>query len=241
MANLTHRFLGLLIILKAIIPVVLFLSVITVGLYLYWRVDRIISQTWAITSDQVQIAQAQIDSVKQEASRILAEVKNIQTNTGKFNEDIEAAIEPLRQSLYGLQNALKTVVSAVESVCNQSIAGLNKIPFVRLKNIRLHHLFDTPAFFPALPKMNLEMHANFSAIEQLTIVTQQIVADLENTVYQLKSLFTVWWALIKILLYLLLLWFAISAVGYLARLSDRLKIGMRLLKGERIDDGIHYL
>jgi uncharacterized protein YoxC len=231
----------LLILLKALIPVVLASTLLAGGLYLYLTVDRIMSDAWATTSVHINTAMVQMDSIKHETSRILAEVRKIQTAAGEFAEDVDAAIEPLKQSLYGIQNSMKAIAATLEAVFNQIIAALNKAPFVNLQSVRLRHVFNIPAFLPKLAAFNLDIKPDFSGIEELTMTAHQVVTDFERTLIQLRSLFTVWWRIFKVCFYLVLVWVAISSIGYLARLSDRLRRGIRLLKGERVENGMRYL
>ncbi len=226
------RLLGFLIFLKTIIPILL-VAILLVSSYIALSsLQDIVEEATQSFDEKAQLVQAKVDAVKAEAARILGEVQKIRDSAATFSTEVGKMITPLKSSLYGLQNSMKTIAEALEGFINGVVRAVNKIPGVKLKPLDLKGVFRIPAFVPTLPEFDLDISPDFSAIQELAVISEEMADEALANIQRINEVLAFWWRMLRIFLILIMLWLILAVVGYVVRTFARLDYGWRLMTGK---------
>lgn len=226
------RLLGFLIFLKTIIPILL-VAILFISSYMaLTSLQEIVDEASQSFDEKAQLVQARVDTVKAEAARILGEVQKIRDSAATFSTEVGKMISPLKSSLYGLQNSMKTIAQALEGFINGLVRAVNKIPGVKLKSLDLKSVFKIPAFVPELPEFDLDISPDFSAVQELAVISEEMADEALANIQRIAEVLAFWWRMLRIFLILIMLWLMLAVIGYVVRTFARLDYGWRLMIGK---------
>lgn len=243
MKKLYYRFIGLLIILKVVIPPLVFITFLTVFSYLFRSTASIVQEVGVELSQSADSVQIQIDTLLSGVKELKDKITDAKDSATEFTEDAKRAIRPITASLKGIQTASLSVLGAVAIVINKIRAPIEKITFgkIKLKAINLDALRDLDLIPIDFPDLDVDLSLDMSALEELERISSDFGTKLSNSVDDLVKLVQTWALVIFICIALLVLWILILFIGFLCRLPIALRTGWRLIKGEHIEGAVLYL
>jgi uncharacterized protein YoxC len=240
-AGPVHRLLGLVIMIKAALPA-LVVAVLALGVWqIVAGVSRAFDEARSVIEPQLALAQAQVDSVRAEGRRLLAEVKKIENTTVEVAGAVKESVEPIRQSLVGLASTLKTVSGALGGLLNALVRVVNGLPFVKdLPEVRLPDI-ELPGLVPPKLNIDLDLEPRLQVVRQLNDTAQTIATEAEKGIARIAETVRFWWWCIKLAAALILAWLVLTVVGHVARAVHRFASGWRMLCGHRVDGALALL
>jgi uncharacterized protein YoxC len=242
--TLASRALGAVIMLKVSLPVIVLLVFVFGVWQIVTGVNHAIDRGWAVIEPRIADAQKQIDAIRDEGQRLVAEVKKVKNTTTEIAGAIKESVEPIRKSLLGLSSAMRTLSRSIESVLNALIKVLRKVP--GLSKIKLVDLPDFEIKGLRLPNIDLDVDfipspAALQAIDALNDHAQQVAAQAERSLDEITETVLLWWWTAKAVGAMILLWLALSLVGLVARGVQRFASGWQMVRGRRVEGALGLL
>ena len=243
MRKFANRIIGLLIIIKTLIPPILLIIFLSLIFVFTRQTGRILTDSYQKVSENFVYLDVQMDLLKDEVLKFKDKVNEAKVSATKFTGEVKQAVRPISAALAGVQGVLKTILGGIAAVINEIAKGLKSVSFgaIKIKPIDLRALKNLNLVPINFPDLDLDFSINTASLEEISRVSQQTVADLEVALGELKTLFQFWGKVILVGFTLIFLWVFITLVGFFMRMGKALKVGWGLLLGKEEEHGLLYL
>jgi len=243
MKSILLRIFGFLVILKAIIPVGIAIVFVTFGYVFFTKSNKIITQTYQQTTNDLAIIQAQIEVVKQDIKDLKAKIDKNKASVTAFSADVKKAVQPITASLKGIQKTVLLVLGGIGGILNAIFRAINSIPFVHINFptidlAALEKLELIPIEFPAL---DVDFELDMKNIHLVTATAEQITQNFTVAIEELVMLFNFWFKILFFTTIFVVIWAAIKFFFYLFKMVHLVKKGWQLMMGHTVTNKLALL
>ena len=226
-----RRICGMALFLRAVLPLVV-VGLLILGMTIVaYSVDRAVNSVKQDVAAKMAAIDTAIGKIKMEGQRLYDEINRIKNQTVEMTDEIKRSVEPIRKSLLEISKVVRLISKTVEPVLNTIIRVVNTFKIKKIRPIDLPPL-KVPGF--ELPNIDLDVNLDLdlSAVYELQRQATKAAEQIEAAVEEILAVFYRLWMLAKITLTLILVWLGLAIVGIFGRMQYRLKMALRLMRGQ---------
>lgn len=237
------RIMGILIIVRTLIPPIILCMFLSALYFLGTGTVSIVRESHRQISDNMLALELEVDLLKEHVHEMKAKIDTVRADIDEFSQDVQKAVKPITTSMKAIQTILKTVLGGIAYAVNGLIEGVKKISFGKIKipKVDLTALENLNLLPISFPDLDIDLSLNTQSLEEIQRICLETVNELEQSIKELRNLYTKWITVILAGISLFILWLSILFLGFLLRMGKALTVGWRLLKGEEVEGAVLYL
>lgn len=238
---LRRRLFGIAILLKTLLPIFIIAALFSALLGFFFAINESVNKSLMQIDTRLSEASEQLVLLQIEGKRLYQEVHKIKKEGEKLSDSVNRAIMPVRNSVRGAWRSLRDLSNSIESAINSIIRAVNNLLPKKLK-LTILNLPDIKIPELQLPKINfdIDLEVDLASITALQQTAMSLQSDLSNTAEELAGALSFWINMILIAMSLIGLWFFLVMASFLMKIQGRLRAGMMLLRGQSVENAIHF-